>query len=413
MSNKIDKHILISLFCFALITIIIYFPIPINNIEKYIPYLISVGPHADWNVIIDANKCQLIGYDVYISNPCDILDRSHVYGEILLHIPYYEKLDLLYYVVFPNFINYLFILVLFKIFNPVKVKDYVFLFLLLILQPLILALERTNIDILIFICIFFIAKYNNILINYIILLIITLSKFFPITLVFIFLFLKETKNIIINILFFLFLTSVLFFFQLESITNIIENKSQFTAGLSPFAFSFYLMPKIFFYVLNAYDLVIKFDKIFFYIIYFFIFFSVFLLNFIFVKKKEIFNEFSFSNLNERLFFMGLVVSVTCYFILDNYIYREIFLILLIPFLISFPYKQSLFYVNKLKNLVYLKFIIPSLFTLLTVFFYPDNNILIGVNLFIKSSVDNLLLVLLSSNLTYIIYLTLKKRLNNH
>ena len=111
--------------------------------------------------------------------------------------------------------------------------------------------------------------------------------------------------------------------------------------------------------------------------------------------------------------MGLVVSVTCYFILDNYIYREIFLILLIPFLISFPYKQSLFYVNKLKNLVYLKFIIPSLFTLLTVFFYPDNNILIGVNLFIKSSVDNLLLVLLSSNLTYIIYLTLKKRLNNH
>ena len=133
MSNKIDKHILISLFCFALITIIIYFPIPINNIEKYIPYLISVGPHADWNVIIDANKCQLIGYDVYISNPCDILDRSHVYGEILLHIPYYEKLDLLYYVVFPNFINYLFILVLFKIFNPVKVKDYVFLFLLLFL----------------------------------------------------------------------------------------------------------------------------------------------------------------------------------------------------------------------------------------------------------------------------------------
>ena len=94
MSNKIDKHIIISLFFFFLITIIIYFPIPIENIERYLPYLIR-GPHADWTFIIDAIKCHSIGYNVFINNPCgtDAINRPHVYGEILLYIPYFDKLD--------------------------------------------------------------------------------------------------------------------------------------------------------------------------------------------------------------------------------------------------------------------------------------------------------------------------------
>ena len=106
--------------------------------------------------------------------------------------------------------------------------------------------------------------------------------------------------------------------------------------------------------------------------------------------------------------MGLVVSVTCYFILDNWLYRAIFLILLIPFLIYFPYKENLFYIHNLKNLIYLKLITPSLLSLLMVFFYPENAILIGINYIIKSSLDNLLLILLFSNLVYIMFLTLKK-----
>lgn len=409
MSHKINKHIFISLFFFILITGIIYYPIPINNIEKYLPYMLEVGPHADWNVIIDANKCQSIGFDVYIDNPCDALNRAHVYGKILLYIPYFEKLEFLYYIILPNFINYFFILILFKIFNPVKFKSYVFLFFLLILQPFILALERSNIDIIIFISIFFMSKYNNLLINYILLLIITLSKFFPITLVSIFLFLKRTRDKILSISFFLLLLFFLFLLQIENFSNIAANKSQFTGGLSPFTFSFYLMPKIFFFILDNYDLGLKLNNLYFYIFYFSIFFFIFVWNFNYVKKKEIFKKFNFVDLNERLFFMGLITSVTCYFILDNYIYREIFLILLIPFMIYFPYKNHFSYMNKLKNLLYLKFIIPSFLTLLTVFFYPENHILIGINLIIKSSLDNLLLVILFSNLVCIIFLASKKK----
>ena len=409
MSNKIDKHIIISLFFFFLITIIIYFPIPIDNIERYLPYLIR-GSHADWTFIIDAIKCNSIGYNVYINNPCgaDAINRPLTYGEIFLYIPYFDKLDLLYYNILPNFINYFFILILFKIFNPTKIKGYILLFFLLILQPFILVLERTNSDLIIFICIFFMAKYNNLVTYYIFLLIITLSKFYPITLVSIFLFLKKTRSVLTNISFFLFLLSILLFFQLENIKHIIEHKSQLTAGLSSFNFSFYLMPKIFFFIFDNYNLGIKLDKIYFYFFYFFIFFSIFLLYFIFLKKKGIFNQFNFSSFNERLFFMGLVVSVTCYFILDNWLYREIFLILLIPFLIYFPYKENLFYIHNLKNLIYLKFITPSLMSLLAVFFYPENTILIGINYIIKSSIDNLLLILLFSNLVYIMFLTLKK-----
>ena len=41
-------------------------------------------------------------------------------------------------------------------------------------------------------------------------------------------------------------------------------------------------------------------------------------------------------------------------------------------------------------------------------FYPENTILIGINYIIKSSLDNLLLIVLFSNLVYIMFLTLKK-----
>ena len=46
---------------------------------------------ADWKVIVGANLCEELGYDVYLNNPCDIWGRKHVYGEIFLHLPFVEK----------------------------------------------------------------------------------------------------------------------------------------------------------------------------------------------------------------------------------------------------------------------------------------------------------------------------------
>jgi hypothetical protein len=297
----------------------------------------------------------------------------------------------------------IFILVILKILNPKNLREILFIFIILISQPFILILERANIDLIIFLFFVLMAYNNNNLTNHISILITTLAKFYPITLVSIFLFSGKLKNILLNLFIFLTLIITLLIFQLDSLVEIFSNRSIYSAGLNQFNYSFYLMPKIFFYVIENHIQVINVNKNIFYIIYCFIFFLIFLWNIIYVKKNRLFNNFDFSNFNQRLFFIGLMCSVSCYFLLNNILYREIFLILLIPYLINLNPNENNPYLRNLKNLIYLKLLIPSFLALMKIFFYPENDLLKGVNLVIKSSIDNLLLVLLLSNLTYIIF----------
>jgi hypothetical protein len=397
--------ITVSLLFFLLITFIIYFPdkIPLPFFEKYLPYNVITGVHSDWISIINAKRCVLQGYDVYIDNPCHSVGKVWVYGKITLLLPFVGELNFFYQNIIPNIINFIFILVILKILNPKNLREILFIFIILISQPFILILERANIDLIIFLFFVLMAYNNNNLTNHISILITTLAKFYPITLVSIFLFSGKLKNILLNLFIFLTLIITLLIFQLDSLVEIFSNRSIYSAGLNQFNYSFYLMPKIFFYVIENHIQVINVNKNIFYIIYCFIFFLIFLWNIIYVKKNRLFNNFDFSNFNQRLFFIGLMCSVSCYFLLNNILYREIFLILLIPYLINLNPNENNPYLRNLKNLIYLKLLIPSFLALMKIFFYPEIDLFKGVNLVIKSSVDNLLLVLLLSNLIYIIF----------
>ena len=55
----------------------------------------------DWSVILSANLCKS-RVDVYIDNPCDIWNRAHVYGNILLNIPFVKISSILLF----NITNY-------------------------------------------------------------------------------------------------------------------------------------------------------------------------------------------------------------------------------------------------------------------------------------------------------------------
>ena len=45
---------------------------------------------ADWSVIVKANLCNNLGQDVYVNNTCDPFGRNHVYGNILLNLPFVD-----------------------------------------------------------------------------------------------------------------------------------------------------------------------------------------------------------------------------------------------------------------------------------------------------------------------------------
>ena len=64
---------------------------------------------SDWTVILNASDSYQKGHDVYIKNPCDFWDRKHVYGEILLKIPYLKIFSKFYYFYFPIIMSFLFL----------------------------------------------------------------------------------------------------------------------------------------------------------------------------------------------------------------------------------------------------------------------------------------------------------------
>jgi len=108
---------------------------------------------ADWAAIISANICEQKGINVYLENPCDIKNRKHVYGEILLHLPFLE-FNKFYQFYFPLILNILFLFIIVSFFNEKNSFKNYFLVFFIISVPVILAIERANSDILIFLMMF-------------------------------------------------------------------------------------------------------------------------------------------------------------------------------------------------------------------------------------------------------------------
>ena len=153
-----------------------------------------VNVFADWTVILNANICQEKGYDTYINNPCDPWNGKHVYGQILLYIPFISNIPNFYFIYFPIILNLIFLYTIIDFFKFENKIGYVCLIFIVLSAPVILAIERANIDIMIFLLLILISKNKNILINYLILILTTISKFYPICMVIIFLFKKKNKK---------------------------------------------------------------------------------------------------------------------------------------------------------------------------------------------------------------------------
>ena len=87
---------------------------------------------ADWTAIISANVCLDQGYDVYLENPCDFANRKHVYGNLLLFMPFIEKFPNFYYIYLPFIFCFLFLSVISYLLFDKKFKKYWLSFLILI-----------------------------------------------------------------------------------------------------------------------------------------------------------------------------------------------------------------------------------------------------------------------------------------
>ncbi|MDC3121182.1 hypothetical protein OA414_03290, partial [Candidatus Pelagibacter sp.] len=119
------NNININFLIFIILVVIIYLIIDHKIIyPTIIPMVLngSINIFADWSVILNANICLDKGFDVYKNIPCDPWNRPHVYGKILLYIPFIESFENFYFFIFPVLFNLLFIYIATNFF---KFKNYI------------------------------------------------------------------------------------------------------------------------------------------------------------------------------------------------------------------------------------------------------------------------------------------------
>lgn len=334
----------------------------------------------DWSYVLNSILCFEKGYDVYLNNPCEKFSNPFIYGKILLYLPFVESNLKLYSLIIPVIFNIVFIFICVSFFYLENKYIYLFLSIIFVISvPFILAVERANFDIVIAIFVFLIARFKNVYLNIFLILLASISKFYPICLSIIFLFNKKLKDflklfLITNFTVFLFL-----FFQKESLIKILKNKSLVNtaefAGTYNFSFSG---------ILNSINNVNGFI-FFFYLLIFCLFFYFFLKK---ILTNNIISDLFDSNIYEnRLFVLSSTILIFCYLVFSNFIYREIFFLGLLPWILKNKDNSNNSLLISLLFLLILKFVLTTL-----IVFIDTNNFFSSLKFqinFIKQSIDSL------------------------
>ena len=280
----------------------------------------------DWQVILSAANCSNLGYDVYSNNPCDPLKSLHVYGSILLKLPIKDFLQFFYLIALPLTINGFFVILILLNFQFNNKIDYLIIFLFLLSPSTLLLLERFNIDIFIFIVIILISYFRSNVVSYLLIMLVSMTKFYPIVLS-IFFIIKNNKNL--KRIFFFFTTIITFlifiFYEKEAIVKIYNIQSQFTAYITT-NFSIFAIK-------NFFD---KFYTLDWHVMLFLFLVSNIIFTIYFIKKhgKNFFNDEKIDEYKEILFILGIFILIFTYYVFSNFYYREIYIFCLIPLLLK-------------------------------------------------------------------------------
>ncbi len=359
----IKKNIMISLL-FALSIFFLW--------KSGILYTYSLSPvikenqlhiFADWATPIKLAICHQLGFNVFYTSSC--LNYPFNYGNILLYIPYFKSLEKFYFFYIPIIICFLFIFSIVSLIKPKNFFEFFLLILIIFAPSSLLAIERGNTDIVVFLFIVLIVYFNSSTLNFLILTLVSLAKYYPLTLMVNFFIEKKRSIIQIIITLLLFIMTFGFFFYLtgESL-ELFQHKLKMISPTWGNQFS-----------IRGLSLVLKKLKDFDYstvliISYIFFIFSS-IVSFKIFQKSNFISKVNISFFEEKLFILGGNLSISVYLISDNVHYREIFLILLLPFVIklkdNFKIKifKYLFYFILFK---YIFFIFANYFIMFKMYF---------------------------------------------
>jgi len=400
-------------FIFFLIIITIFYLLYSNLIYDYfVPqdktkYL---GLFRDWIITLNDTYCEIqtINYDC----------RPFQYGPILLYLPFPNFLKNFYYLIVPNLSIILFVISIFFIFAKYFSKNKFLIFCIIFSPTSLLALERGNLDLHLFLIAFLISYNKFFYINLFLISFSFLLKYYPITF-FINLFTekKKSKKFILILFILSLFSSILFiFYHYKIFLDLLYNLDNSKAGYH-LIYSIKSIAKVLIYLFSLNYIILLL------ITYIFFIFTIYKL-IKFIYKTNLDKIVSIYSFEEKLFLIGANTSLFAYLIFSNVYYREVFLILCIPFILKL--KERLQLLKIFRIIIYLiifryLFLHIHNYTLLTENHFHIDGVRIFnksfiLTLFIKSLLDYFFMAFISSLLFFqnkkIInfYLNLKKKI---
>ncbi len=317
------------------------------------------NPFVDWKIISSANECYHLGYDVYIDNPCDYKNRVHAYGSFFLKIKFTENL-ILYWPYIPFIFIFIFLIIVGNHFD-LKNRSHIILCFLFIFSPTtLLAIERANIDIIIFLIFILICYYRSNILSLILVTISSYAKLYPVFLCLFFLFNNKNnfKKGFLYLIIFITLFLLFIFLDFENIIKVLSGQKILNENSFFINFSYHAIPLLIFKKFE-----INYVLIYLVLILFSILVSVY-----FVKhpfKKFLVNNFYLDNYPSTLFLTGLNLIVFCYIFFHNFYYREIFLFCIFPYILSEINSNKEY--KKFINLIILKYFISFILSYIILF----------------------------------------------
>lgn len=298
------------------------------NFWSYFTVPPQVPPFSDLDAISKALTAKQEGFNPYIDNPYDVKGRTYVYTTIWLYIFDLFTLNKKINFQILNFsLIYLYAFIYLKLCFEINKKSLsILLSILFFSSASMLAVERLNTDVVIFILIYFLAFANSFKNQSVLYLIALYGKLYPIFSVFIFY--KNTKNLLLMI----FLSFLLLFLIREEIFLLIKNGNEvalnFAYGVPTLTKGMWYYSKKFGFFIN--DENYKFFK------YIMILLATIYATFIVLIKFKFGKKLTKEkiSLEEKLFICGGGIFIGRFINFSNIDYGLIFLVFTLPYLLK-------------------------------------------------------------------------------
>lgn len=298
------------------------------NFWSYFTVPPQIPPFSDLDAISRALTSKQQGFNPYINNPNDLTNRLYVYPSLWLY--FFDLFSLnkkINFQLFNFVLIYFYTLIYIKLAFKFNKKFFsIILVILFFSSASMLAVERLNIEILIFIIIYFLALTNSFKKQFILYLTAVYGKLYPFFSVFIFL--KNKKYLLLMIA----LSISLLFLIREEIFLLIKNGNEVALNM---AYGIPTLTKGIWYYSKKFGFFINDEnyKMFKYIMIFLA--SIYTIFIITIKFK--FGEKLLAKkitLEEKLFICGGGIFIGRFINFSNIDYGLIFLILTLPYLLK-------------------------------------------------------------------------------